>query len=63
MCKLIENTRMKVTQRRSVEGVAEKENFMIIGILKNKISVERIVNITRLTISKITSIGKQVAVL
>lgn len=45
------------------EGAAEKEHSMIISMLKNKISMEQIINITGLTMEKITSIGKQAAVL
>ena len=36
---------------------------MIISMLKNKISMEQIISITGLTMEKITSIGKQAAVL
>ena len=45
------------------EGAAEKEHSMIISMLKNKISMEQIISITGLTMEKITSIGKQAAVL
>ena len=41
----------------------EKEHSMIISMLKNKISMEQIISITGLTMEKITSIGKQAAVL
>lgn len=45
------------------DGAAEKEHSMIISMLKNKISMEQIISITGLTMEKITSIGKQAAVL
>ena len=45
------------------KGATEKEHSMIISMLKNKISMEQIINITGLTMEKITSIGKQAAVL
>lgn len=45
------------------QGRAEKENSMIISMLKNKLSLEQIVSITGLTMDKIVSIGKQAAVL
>ena len=45
------------------QGAAEKEHSMIISMLKNKISMEQIISITGLTMEKITSIGKQAAVL
>ena len=45
------------------QGRAEKENSIIISMLKNKLSLEQIVSITGLTMDKIVSIGKQAAVL
>ena len=45
------------------QGAAEKEHSMIVSMLKNKISMEQIISITGLTMEKITSIGKQAAVL
>lgn len=45
------------------QGAAEKEQHMIISMLKNNISMEQIINITGLTMEKIISIGKKAAVL
>lgn len=59
MCEIIE----KYKNEGRAEGAAEKEHSMIISMLKNKISMEQIINITGLTMEKITSIGKQAAVL
>ena len=59
MCEIIE----KYKNEGRAEGAAEKEHSMIISMLKNKISMEQIISITGLTMEKITSIGKQAAVL
>lgn len=59
MCEIIE----KYKNEGRAEGAAEKEHSMIISMLKNKISMEQIISITGLTMDKITSIGKQAAVL
>ena len=59
MCEIIE----KYKDEGRAEGAAEKEHSMIISMLKNKISMEQIISITGLTLEKITSIGKQAAVL
>ena len=55
MCEIIE----KYKNEGRAEGAAKKEHSMIISMLKNKISMEQIINITGLTMEKITSIGKQ----
>ena len=59
MCEIIE----KYKNEGRAQGAAEKEHSMIISMLKNKISMEQIISITGLTMEKITSIGKQAAVL
>ena len=59
MCDIIE----KYKNEGRAQGAAEKEHSMIVSMLKNKISMEQIISITGLTMEKITSIGKQAAVL
>ena len=59
MCEIIE----KYKNEGRIQGAAEKEHSMIVSMLKNKISMEQIISITGLTMEKITSIGKQAAVL
>ena len=59
MCEIIE----KYKNEGRAQGAAEKEHSMIVSMLKNKISMEQIISITGLTMEKITSIGKQAAVL
>lgn len=67
MCEIIEKYknegRAEGLATGRAEGAAEKEHSMIISMLKNKISMEQIISITGLTMEKITSIGKQAAVL
>ena len=63
MCEIIEKYKNEGRAEGRAEGAAEKEHSMIISMLKNKISMEQIINITGLTMEKITSIGKQAAVL
>ena len=63
MCEIIEKYKNEGLAEGRAEGAAEKEHSMIISMLKNKISMEQIINITGLTMEKITSIGKQAAVL
>ena len=62
--KTIHNTGLRIGLEQGREqGQAEKENSIIISMLKNKLSLEQIVSITGLTMDKIVSIGKQAAVL
>ena len=67
MCEIIEKYknegRAEGLATGRAEGAAEKEHSMIISMLKNKISMEQIISITGLTMEKITSIGKQAAIL
>ena len=58
--KTIHNNGLRIGRE---QGQAEKENSIIISMLKNKLSLEQIVSITGLTMDKIVSIGKQAAVL
>ncbi len=62
--KTIHNNGLRIGLEQGLEqGRAEKENSIIISMLKNKLSLEQIVSITGLTMDKIVSIGKQAAVL
>ena len=61
--KILEYEAKTIYQNGVRLGREEKENSMIISMLKNKLSQEQIVTITGLTMEKIVSIGRQAAVL
>ena len=61
--KILEYEAKTIYQNGVRLGREEKENSIIISMLKNKLSLEQIVTITGLTMEKIVSIGRQAAVL
>ena len=59
MCEIME----EYGKQKEAEGVAKTKTETVVGMLQEKLSIDMIARITKLTIEQITEIGKKNALL